>query len=1226
MLQTLKRNKNKIITSFGVSLLASGLLLFPSSVQAKEEPEFRISAEWINSPTIDGNGYSSKTDYNWVANTEETRSVSMALEYYFNNSVNSSGFPSESIEIHVPGLAESYRTTPLEGIVSLPEYWDYDYNKTNDEYIIYNTEDINVLTGFAGEFSITYNMNSRELVTGSSAAIEPYAVVNNETIDTEHALTFDFSSIKDRYTIQASVKTVGDTSSIPGAEGLNVIRYEIIESTQNASRGTYDKYYLVSDLDDGIVLGYSDGENINTDVSIDANTCQIPYAATRQIYIGYPKSKSNEASHTFELFGYYYDEDALENLSSDNTTVDFKNFDFTYSGELYMIGNTGYNTKPDESRISLQELQNGRTLTYSLRAVAIYSKPPALAAKTDMDVWIIDDFIYAQGQSGNYRELDGNEYDIKSITIPSNKAFTNDEGLAFAAGKYEAEILINTFDRNAAAYKTVIIDKTEHTIELPEGTDRVMIRIQGLTESLYLEHGNMWMEIEYHLDKNGDFLPGGYLRNLDSIWVDWCDNEHHNTVDPTVSYPGDDDDVIKNRDIDAYGVYMQRNYFDYYYISRNIQGLLLMTQETDDVYDPDSRTDGFIVTEKGYESYVGFTSVFTNATSGAKEWAVYTILPDGMELNHDESVVFDIAVPSGLSLTKENLKIKETKNYKNSGRTYLSITYDFSDQLIAKPSGTILASVEIPVRVSFQAAAKNTAYPVWGISMMKNPNSDVAPTTILESAYPGQAKGGTDDGSAIAADGTAENKLWKDIDKDGSTKDMFVYNNIMLNITDLAAVNMEVISYVRNSTSDFIPNIDQDHKITEVKVEPEEVYVYRLNAVNTGSAAKNVVFYDVIENAELDGDKGNWKGKFNRVDTSVLEAYGLNPKVYYCYAEYPTLDYTDGDWSHLPPTLDTNPTAIAVVADIDGNDFILSDNIFIDIYMKAPSVNEVDESNLHGTHTLNQYTLKYDALTGKKSLNSNITGVTIYEKGQIEIIKKDKDTDDLLSGAKFKLVDAADTSKVIATCVTNSIGEAVIKDIPFGEYILMETEAPENYQIDDTNSYPIYLGNNETKKGADGKNHEFVKKAEITIYNKVLEDRSLTITKTIVDSNGADIFGEVSFLYRVEGKSYNGQKQVWNVIITPENGYGSKTIENMPIPDENGYKVTELTSSRYQLVSILGRNIKVTNSGQPAVDLNKKSIIIDLAEHKDGQADYTNKISRWDKFGWSSAIINKIKK
>ena len=1264
MFEKIKKHEQKIAAILCASLIAGNIFYNPTETKAEASSDFQLNASWLNSPTIESDGYSSKTEYNWTAKTEETRSVSMSIEYIFDNSMSSSGFPEDSIEIHVPGLREAYREDPKEATITFPDdKWDYTYDEASDEYIITNVNEISMLTGFAGEITLSYEMNSREIITMTDIPIQPYAVVRDENIEVPEALTFSFESDEDQYQIKAEVKTVGDSSDF-GEDDLNIVRYEVTESIQNASRGTYDKYYLISDLGDGIVLGYSDGVNISTDMEVvGVGAYKIPYAPTRQIYVGYPKDKTDSAEHTFTLYGSYYDVDIEEELAYTTTTVDIKNFDFIYNGELYMIGKTGYDTVPDENRISLQSLQNGYIATYSLSAVARYTDPYSAIAtlslehdtdvaspsnatpsnaspsnassnsddedddyigdgmlfsleEPDMDVWIIDDFIYAQDENGQYRELDGNEYDIKSITIPENTCFTNEDGLAFSPGKYNADILINTFDRNAKAYKTVPIDKNKHKITLPANTDRVMVRISGLYESLYLEHGNMWLEVEFNLDDSKQYLPGGYVRNLDSIWVDWNDIEHHNSVDPLVSYPGDDDDIIKNRDIDAYGVYMQRNYFDYHYISRNIQGLLLMSQEVDDSYDDAVRSDRFITTDKGYETFVNFTSVFTNVTNGSRGWTTYTILPEGMEINHDESVVFDVRLPSGLSLSVNNMKITEQKNYKGSGRTYVSMTYDFANQLVAPANGIIMAAVEIPVYVSYKAAARNTAYPVWGISTMRSPDTNVTPTSILESAYPGQAKGGIDDGTAIAAAGTDEAKLWSDIDRDGDKEDTFVFNNIMLNITDLAAVNMEVISYVRNESSDFSANIDDSHTMTEVSVYPGHPYVYRLNAVNTGALASKVVFYDTLETAQLDGVSGSWKGTFNHVDLSALEAYGLTPSVYYSTSESPTYDYTSSEWVSSVPANKNTVKAIAVVADAD-DDFVLSDNVFVDVYLDAPTMADMSGRNLHGTNTLNRYTLIYDTATGTKSLNSNITGVTIYETATVKITKLDKDTNAKLAGAVFTLYPHDDLDNPYGTFTSNESGEILIENLPYGEFILRETTPPFGYAASVTDTI-IYAGPNTTMVGSDGAQHEFKNDIDITIYNKLATDRKLTITKRLVDSDGAAIFGDVSFIYRVEGKDLNGNSHVWSVIITPENGYGSKTIFQMPVSDKAGYKVTELTSNRYQISSISGTHT-LNNA-----DLENKTISVDLNTYQDGQADYVNTIKRWDKFTWSSSVINSL--
>lgn len=1269
MFEFLKKYKKNFALMLSASLVAGSIFSHPISIQAEENEDFQLNASWVNSPSIDENGYASQTDYIWNATTEETKSVSMAVEYYFNNSVNSSGFPSGSIEIYIPGLRDTYRENPKEAEISLPDSnWDYTYNESTDEYIVTNTSDIDNLTGFAGEFILSYEMNSRELISGTAQMIEPVAVVQEDLIAANESLYFNFISEPDLYQITASVKTIGETSDYFDRDDLNIVRYEVTEVINNASRGTYGKYYTISGLDDGVVLGYSDEENIVTSVEeIDLDEYMIPYAPTRQIYVGYPLDKTDYAEHDFVLYGYYYDVDILENLAITDTTLNLDDFSFTYDGELYMIGKTGYDTKPAESRIPFQKLTDGYTATYSLSAVARYTNPGGVSAsgysnrneyqlatpynatysvatpynaimaadyddeeyigdgvilnvdEAGMDVWIIDDFIYILDENGVFQLLDADEYDMKSITIPDHTCFTNEDGLAFASGKYTAEILVNTFDRNAAPYKSVKIGETEQVIELPDDTNRIMVRICGLEESMYLEHGNMWLDIEYHLDESKSYLTGGYLRNLDSIWVDWCGTEHHNEVDPLVSYPGDDDDVIKNRDMDSYGVYMQRNYFDYYYTDRNIQGLLLASQVTDDSYDSSIRSDGFIITDQGYESFVNFTSVFTNVYDGSKGWSVYTVLPKGMEVNHNEAIAFDIQLPNDLSVSKNNLKVKEIDNYKGSGRTYVEIYYDLKDQTALPSNGIIMASVEIPVVISYKAASKNTAYPVWGVSMMTKPESDVTPTSILESAYPGEAMGGTDNGSAIAMAGTEESDLWNDIDRDGDTDETFVYNNVMLTVKDLAAVNMEVISYVKGDNEEFLANIDADHNMTEVKTTFSGSYVYRLNAVNTGAMASNVVFYDILEEATLDGNSGAWKGIFDRVDTSVLEAYDLEPVVYYSTEAAPVLDYTSTSWTETIPTDKSTITAVAVVADQTDKEFVVTDNVFVDIHMTAPSDNP-DDMDIHNTHTLNSYTLIYDTASATKTLDSNITGVTMIGSAKLTVTKQDSDTKTPLSGAEFKLVSAEDETVVIETFETNENGQYTVTNIPYGEYILYETMAPDDHKINEDGKYIIYAGNNETKTALDGKEHEFVRNIELTVYNDLATDRSLTITKTITDPDEIEIFGTVSFLYHIGGYDKNGNYHSWKVIITPENGFGSVTLENIPVSDENGYKVIELNSDRYALREIGGTNL----IGNPS--LAEKAAVVDLLHNKTAQADYTNEITRWNKFSWSSSAINHISK
>lgn len=66
--------------------------------------------------------------------------------------------------------------------------------------------------------------------------------------------------------------------------------------------------------------------------------------------------------------------------------------------------------------------------------------------------------------------------------------------------------------------------------------------------------------------------------------------------------------------------------------------------------------------------------------------------------------------------------------------------------------------------------------------------------------------------------------------------------------------------------------------------------------------------------------------------------------------------------------------------------------------------------------------------------------------GSLQILKVDaEDATKKLAGAKFDVVNA--TGKVIDSVVTNSEGVAVSSNLPFGTYTLVETEAPEGYEL-----------------------------------------------------------------------------------------------------------------------------------------------------------------------------------
>ncbi|PED44085.1 MULTISPECIES: prealbumin-like fold domain-containing protein, partial [Bacillus cereus group] len=50
-----------------------------------------------------------------------------------------------------------------------------------------------------------------------------------------------------------------------------------------------------------------------------------------------------------------------------------------------------------------------------------------------------------------------------------------------------------------------------------------------------------------------------------------------------------------------------------------------------------------------------------------------------------------------------------------------------------------------------------------------------------------------------------------------------------------------------------------------------------------------------------------------------------------------------------------------------------------------------------------------------------------------------------LAGAKFKIEDL--NGKIVGELVTNEEGEVISKDLPIGNYTLVEVEAPKGYEL-----------------------------------------------------------------------------------------------------------------------------------------------------------------------------------
>ncbi len=141
-------------------------------------------------------------------------------------------------------------------------------------------------------------------------------------------------------------------------------------------------------------------------------------------------------------------------------------------------------------------------------------------------------------------------------------------------------------------------------------------------------------------------------------------------------------------------------------------------------------------------------------------------------------------------------------------------------------------------------------------------------------------------------------------------------------------------------------------------VELDQNYSYKLVfSTSSGGVTKNVVIYDILENAENteghSGEPGRWEGdSFLGVNVSDLEALGIDVKIWYSVNAKNTLSYNDWEADgyvpedHTDVWTDTAPADLSTVTAIafdlrtgtDGEAFVFDPETIVsmEIFMNAP--------------------------------------------------------------------------------------------------------------------------------------------------------------------------------------------------------------------------------------------------------------------------------------------------
>lgn len=653
-----------------------------------------------------------------------------------------------------------------------------------------------------------------------------------------------------------------------------------------------------------------------------------------------------------------------------------------------------------------------------------------------------DDKLAIFLNNGSIRNLEDEEYDIAYVTVPS------------ASKNYEWELYgAQTQDTHFDDYVLLGMGTSGKTIQLPAGVKAVFVRVNGIVGSYSY---NVNVGVRLHLDWNAEQEKEEALRPshenrlvnfsyLRSLYLDEDGMEVNDCATDAESYVGTYGEELAERDESVYAEHLMREYSNVW-LRSSITELKASTSFSDIEGDAKS----------GFSTTITSSGTIKADEEGPLEkFSLYTVVPEGMQVDFDNAEI--VIQGRGTALNGEvvgnfaDYAVIETGEY--NGRTMVVADFDFSGNPLQARSTT-------QVSISFGATLNYADFLEIG-------NRYTAETFLMAH----------DDGLDKISGSSVRSDAY-DLDGDGNTEEKMAYAGSSRTVMDDAT---EWREYVSKYVKSFYSGGHVDDTVTrlynaEESAEEQEksLYSYRLDFGLGSSNARNIVFYDRIEQgAEISvhedgGDTiekipSDWQGKFLSVDTSKAESQGLIPTVYYSTNPDQELDLTTDGWSTELPADTGAVKAVAVALDTSN----LPDGVmktkqmtYVMVNMQAPADRQLIEKT-----AVNQYSVQYDAygltdhFEATYTLPSAQTRIKLLDNvGKIVLQKVDVDnpvkTEEdgtvqyaSLTGAKFQIYDPSgnplfeDGGKEL-----NSLGRIVVNNVRQGTYSWEEVEAPPGYE------------------------------------------------------------------------------------------------------------------------------------------------------------------------------------
>lgn len=1164
-----------------------------------------FSLKWGDSEFTNGN------EFNLVEGRNEAVNEVKLVVSYSNDAVGDTGYDIGELKIRVKGIGGVNRDRTIEAKVAADKEssetkvkdWSYTWDSETDVYEFRNNKRIEHNAAFSGFFELVWEINARKSIHNYlQDNIEAEFFINevDEPIISE-SLSFKNETVRDEFSVEIAKgemhSTEGLTDKLENPDDYNFIRYDMAVVRNSNTRGLSEDTFIfnpdVNNVGSGaVVLSSNKNYKDRGDGTYEIDLAYSKIDSTEDykikdqyIYVAYPKSEytiDKNFEVGLDMYGTYYEENEEELLASSKITIyPSKDFEFAYISEgkywFNMESYYDYHNKHHNGRdISGSKMKNGTTETF-------YITGGLGDIKKEDGVYtleVADDFMYIQKNDGDYRRLEDDEYEFKNITIPSRESFGNINGVLPENGDYTIKVygvkstseLDKLFNKSSGTLiKSVDISEYSEVVYFPKGIVAISICIEGVTSSI--KQFEFPVQVYFKLNDRShlsfeeqDNLTDGKLINTG------YDREYKNEVwvEPNIDESGYVDDTslnIAQQDKDTYGHYLVRNKGDIKFYEGG-QSDYRATSSIDN--------DTIIVKDDGIEAIYSMGAYFSFENEDyPNKFSLYTIFPEDLKLNGYEikEDIWDIMELEGLGLSERELAQACTPridlNYKNSGRTYIRLDFDFGDKEL-RQLGDIKAFFKVKASEDKSIYVQNC--------VMINKKID-------EYTYNKQE----DDGSW--GDDT---DLFKDINNDGITSSLLASSQAKY-IKDNSASSSEfrVLKFSRTMYSN---GWVQSTPIVEYGGD----YQYRLCLRNGSGSSKNIVMTDVIENESVN------KGIFQSVEVQG----GLNPTIYYSNKTEPS-DLSSGDWSTVNKG-DTKSIAL------DFGDYVLGAGEEINVIINMKALSDI---SLKDQIMKNKYSVELDIIDGKVQkhdiLNSNIASVKLSPLlRKIVVTKKDSSNQEVLEGAEFVLLDK--NGNVIDEAVSNRLGYAILSNIPSElgvEYTLRETKAPIGYEtIEDqvismTNDH-IYidicddrkLGSVKVYKTNNLSKDVLVSGASYTLY----DENNNEIASGVTDENGLVEFNNIEWgNYKIrETQAPNGYElnnQEYQVKINKYTVDNEIIINTMDIQSEVNIRIIKYVSD------ISGNKTKETLEGIKFELINEKGKRVGLYEtNENGEININN--------------------